>query len=224
MPAAPALTLVTDAAASSSAPARAELAARLWDLPTRALLDDLGPVPADRVLVVEDVLGGGVDLQPAAYDLVHARFQLARFGRPAEQLAALRALVAPGGVLLVEEPDLRTWAFEPHAPATTHLIGRLAQAFAAAGGDLDAGRRLPARLRSAGLTPRVRTHAIGLEAGHPHLRAPLDLSDTLDGPLADVLGRDGLDHLRRAATAELLTPERRGTTFTLVQAWARVER
>jgi hypothetical protein len=223
MPAAPALSPVPEAAGCPP-PARADLAARVWTLPTCTLLDDLGEIADARVLLLEDVLGGGVDLRPGSYDLVHARFQLARFGRPAEQLAAMRALVAPGGVLLVEEPDLRTWTFEPHAPATTHLIGRLAQAFAASGGDLDAGRRLPARLRAAGLTPRVRTHAIGLEVGHPYLRAPLDLSDTLDAPLADVLGRDGLDHLRRTATAELLAPERRGTTFTLVQAWATVDR
>lgn len=223
MPSAPALSLVPDAGAPSP-PSRAELAARIWNLPTCTLLDDLGAVADARVLLVEDVLGGDVDLTPGAYDLVHARFQLARYGRPAEQLAALKALVAPGGVLLVEEPDLRTWTFEPHAPATTHLIGRLAQAFSAGGGDLDAGRRLAGRMRTAGLTPRVRTHAIGLEAGHPYLRAPLDLSAALDTPLTDVLGRDGLDHLRRAATAELLAPERRGTTFTLVQAWATVSR
>ncbi|HET6510440.1 MAG TPA: hypothetical protein VFG42_26835 [Baekduia sp.] len=219
----PALTLVPDADAPSST-ASVDLAARIWALPTRTLLDDLGPIADARVLLVEDVLGGAVDLTPGAYDLVHARFQLSRFGRPAEQLAALRSLVAPGGVLLVEEPDLRTWTFEPHAPATTHLIGRLAQAFSAAGGDLDAGRRLPSRLRAAGLEPRVRTHAIGLETGHPYLRLPLDLATTLAGPLADVLGHDGLDHLRRSATTELLEPRRRGTTFTLVQAWARVER
>lgn len=219
MPSAPALSLVPDASASL---ARVDLGARVWQGPTRALLDDLGPIPGDRVLVVEDVLGGGVDLQPKAYDLVHARFQLARHGQAAQQLAALRALVAPGGVLLVEEPDLRTWTFEPYAPATTHLIGRLAQTFAAAGGDLDAGRRLGPLLRGAGLAPRIRTTALGLEAGHPYLRTPLDLAETLDHRLADVLGRDGLDHLIHSASTELLSPSRRGTTFTLVQAWATV--
>lgn len=223
MPCSPALSLVPDAGVPSP-PSRVDLAARVWNLPTCTLLDDLGSIADAHVLLVEDVLGGGVDLTPGTYDLVHARFQLARYGRPAEQLAAMKALVAPGGVLLVEEPELRTWTYEPHAPATTHLIGRIAQAFSVAGGDLDAGRRLPGRMRSAGLEPRVRTHAIGLEAGHPYLRAPLDLSASLDTPLTDVLGRDGLDHLRRAATAELLAPERRGTTFTLVQAWATVTR
>jgi hypothetical protein len=220
--AAPALSLVPDADAASTL-ARVDLGARVWHGPTHALLDDLGPIPDARVLVVEDVLGGGVDVQPKAYDLVHARFQLARHGRAAQQLAALRALVAPGGVLLVEEPDLRTWTYEPYAPATTHLIGRLAQSFSAAGGDLDAGRRLPSLLRAAGLSPRVRTTALGLEAGHPYLHAPLDLAEVLDHRLADVLGADGLAHLRDASATELAAPERRGTTFTLVQAWAMVD-
>lgn len=218
----PVLSLVPDADAASTL-ARVDLGAGVWQGPTHALLDDLGPIPDARVLVVEDVLGGGVDLQPKAYDLVHARFQLSRHGRAAQQLAALRALVAPGGVLLVEEPDLRSWTYEPYAPATTHLIGRLAQAFASAGGNLDAGRTLPTLMRAAGLSPRLRTTALGLETGHPYLRTPLDLADALDHRLADVLGTDGLSHLRRSATTELATPERRGTTFTLVQAWAVVD-
>ena len=220
MPVAPALSLVPDRTAGL---ADVDLGARVWQAPTRALLDDLALGADARVVVVEDVLGGDAALLPdAGFDLVHARFQLARHGRAADQLAALRRLVAPGGTLLVEEPALHSWTFTPHAPATTHLIGRLAQAFAAAGGNLDAGRRLPALLRGAGLAPRVRTHAVGLEAGHPYLRAPLDLAEPLADRLADVLGTDGLDHLRRSATAELLAPERHGTTFTLVQAWARV--
>ncbi|MCW2994177.1 MAG: hypothetical protein JWQ18_1672 [Conexibacter sp.] len=83
------------------------------------------------------------------FDLVHARFQLCTLGRGAEQLAAYRRLLKPGGVLILEEPDTRSWTYAPHAPATTHLIGRLAQAYAAAGGNLDAGRRIPALLREA---------------------------------------------------------------------------
>jgi hypothetical protein len=223
MPAvAPVLSLVPDRAPAGLGDV--VLDPGVWDAASRSLLDDLGLLPGARVLVADDVLGGGpgAAAPAASFDLVHARFQLCRHGRPAEQLAALRRLVVPGGVLVVEEPELRTWTYEPHAPAATHLIGRTAQAFAAAGGNLDAGRRLPALLRSAGLEPRVRTHTLGLEAGHPYLRLPLDLGAALSERLADVLGTDGLDHLRRAATDELAAPERRGTTFTLVQAWARV--
>jgi SAM-dependent methyltransferase len=228
MPAArpPALTLVADRA---DALARLDLGGGVWSPYTRALLEELA-LPYDaRVLEVDgdsapECAGAGADGDAGAagsYDLVHARFVLARGGRAAERLAAWRRLLAPGGVLLVEEPDTRSWTYEPHAPAATHLIGRVAQAVSAGGGNLDAGRRLPALMRDAGLRPQVRTHALGLESGHPHHRLPLDLADALAGRLANVLGRDGAAQLRRQAAAELGAPGRRGTTFTLVQAWAR---
>jgi SAM-dependent methyltransferase len=161
-------------------------------------------------------------LPAGMFDLVHARFGLWRRGRAAEQVAAYRRVLKPGGVLVLEEPDTRSWAAEPYAPATMHLVGRVAQAFKAFGGDLDAGRRLPSLLRADGPEPHVRTHVLGLEAGHPYLRLPLELADAVAGRLEDVLGVTGYAALRRQATAELDAPDRRGTTFTLVQAWARV--
>jgi SAM-dependent methyltransferase len=204
---------------------RSTLQARAWERATRALLDDLD-LPADaRVLdagrlPIEDLLHAAAP--PARFDVVHARFQLCTLGRTAEQLAALRRLLEPGGILVLEEPDTRTWLYEPYAPATQHLIGRVAQALAVRGGNLDAGRRLPGLLRDAGLVPHVRTHVLGLEAGHAYLRLPLQLADASSERLADILGGDGLAHLCRESAEELDAPGRRGTTFTLVQAWARV--
>jgi SAM-dependent methyltransferase len=175
----------------------------------------------DHVRVIEDDLFHSA-LPPAMFDLVHARFQLCPLGRVEEQLAAYRRLVRPGGVLVLEDPDTRSWCCEPYAPATAHLIGRIRQAFAASGGDLDMGRRLGALLRSQGLEPSVRTHTLGLESGHPYLKLPLQFADSLNERLSDVMDPGELEALRRAAATELADPARRGTTFTLVQAWARV--
>jgi hypothetical protein len=194
--------------------------ARIWEPATRALLDDLDFGAGASVLRV----GAPPDAGPPAdgcFDLVHARFQLALRGDAEAQLDACRQLVRPGGVLLVEEPDMRSLVYDPYAPAATHLAGRVAQVMKASGRDLDAGRRVPAQLRRAGLAPRVRTHVLGLEAGHPHLRLPLDLADVYAQRLADVLGRDALAQLRRQAAAELDDPARGGTALTLVQAWVR---
>jgi SAM-dependent methyltransferase len=204
---------------------RTALQARTWERATRALLDDLDLPQDARILdagrlTVDDVFHAA--LPPARFDVVHARFQLCTLGRAAEQLEVYRRLVAPGGILILEEPDTRSWLYEPYAPATQHLIGRVAQALTAGGGNLDAGRRLPALLRDANLAPHVRTHVLGLEAGHPDLRTPLQLADALSMRLADILGVDGLANLRDECAKELDDERRCGTTFTLVQAWARV--
>lgn len=204
---------------------RTTLQARAWERATRALLDDLDLPQDARILdagrlTIDDLFHAA--LPPARFDVVHARFQLSMLGRAAEQLEVYRRLVAPGGVLILEEPDTRSWLYEPYAPATQHLIGRVGQALGAAGGNLDAGRRLPALLRDADLEPQVRTHVLGLEAGHPDLRMPLQLADSLSDRLSDILGVDGLAGLREESAKELDAGDRRGTTFTLVQAWARV--
>jgi hypothetical protein len=204
---------------------RTTLQARAWERATHALLDDLDLPQDARIfntgrLTIDDLFHAA--LPPARFDVVHARFQLSTLGRTADQLEVYRRLVAPGGVLIIEEPDTRSWMYEPYAPATQHLIGRVGQALTAAGGNLDAGRRLPGLLRNAGLEPQVRTHVLGLEAGHPDLRMPLQLADALRDRLADILGRDGFAGLRDESAKELDAEDRRGTTFTLVQAWARV--
>jgi hypothetical protein len=204
---------------------RSTLQARAWERATHALLDDLDLPQDARILdagrlTIDDLFHAA--LPPARFDVVHARFQLSTLGRAAEQLEVYRRLVAPGGVLILEEPDTRSWLYEPYAPATQHLIGRVAQALTAAGGNLDAGRRLPALLHDAGLEPSVRTHALGLETGHPDLQMPLQLADALADRLSDILGKDGLAGLREESAKELDADDRRGTTLTLVQAWARV--
>jgi ubiquinone/menaquinone biosynthesis C-methylase UbiE len=177
----------------------------------------------DHVRLVEDDLFHSA-LPAGMFDLVHARFQLAPLGRPAEQLAAYRRLLKPGGILVVEEPDSRTWTYEPYARASASLIGRIAQAFRGAGGDLDAGRRLARHLENhLGLAPATRTHVLGLEADHPYLRLPLQLAASLEPQLRELLGADDLDDLLVAAAAEIDEPDRGGTTFTLVQSWGRID-
>jgi hypothetical protein len=201
--------------------ARLQSEARVWEPARLALLADL-ELPADARVLDVARHRGPLAHDAGTYDVVHARFRLGSLGHVAEQLAAYRRLLEPGGVLVVEEADTRSWTLTPYAPSATHLVGRIAQAHRTFGGDLDLGRRLPALLRAEGLEPQVRTHAIGLEPGHPYLRLPLQLAGVLHQRLADVLGADALDALCAAAAVELDEPGRCGTTFTLVQAWATV--
>lgn len=161
-------------------------------------------------------------LTPGAFDLVHARYEITPLGRAEEQLAAYLRLAKPGGRLILEDPDCGSWHFHPPAPAAERLIGLIEDAFLAAGGDLNAGRRGAELLRGAGLEPEVRAEVCALPPGHPYLRLPLQFSASLEPRLLRLVSRDELEELRRRAEAEIARPGRWGTTFTLLQAWATV--
>jgi SAM-dependent methyltransferase len=184
----------------------------------RALIreEGLGNVTLAHDDLFESRLGAG------AFDLVHARFELAPLGRAEEQLAAYLRLARPGGRLILEDPDCGSWHFNPPAPAAERLSSLIVDAFLGAGGDLNAGRRGAELLRGAGLEPEVRAEVVALPPGHPYLRLPLQWSVSLEPRLLRLVSRDELEELRRLAEAEIAQPERWGTTFTLIQAWAAV--
>jgi SAM-dependent methyltransferase len=170
-------------------------------------------------LLVDDLFA--TKLERRGFDLVHARLMLAPLGRAEEQLTSHLSLLAPGGVLVLEEPDCRSWRFEAPAPAAQRVIELLAQVFRASGGDMNAGRGLPELLHTRGLTPRVRTEVLELVPRHPYLRMPLDMAAALRERLVALTDPGELDVLLAEAEAELAAPDRRGTTFTMVQCWAR---
>jgi SAM-dependent methyltransferase len=170
-------------------------------------------VPAAE-LVVDDLFA--TQLEPASFDLVHARFVLAPLGRWDEQLEVYRRLLRPDGVLVLEEPDSGSWHFNPPAPSAERLIALILDAFRAAGGDFDAGRALPSLLRGLGAAPHVAAHVVALEPGDAYLTLPLQFARSLGARLdATEAGP-----LMAAAEEEIADPARWGTTFTVVQAWA----
>lgn len=175
----------------------------------------------DNVSLVRDDLFAS-DLPQRGFDLVHARFQLAPLGRMREQVDAYLRLLAPNGVLVLEDPDSSSWSYTPDAPALTALVGHIRTAFRAGGGDFDAGRTTYELLADAGLQPRVRAEIVALEPGHPYLRLPLQFAASLRPRLLTALGEDRLDGLLAAAALELDRPTTRGLTFTLVQTWTRL--
>ncbi len=157
-------------------------------------------------------------LPPASFDLVHARFELAPLGRAAEQLAAYRRLVKPGGRLVLEEPDAASWRVNPESDGVQRLIELVLRGFRAGGGDFDAGRGLPGLLRDVGIEPTLDAHVVALEPGHPYLRLPLQFAASLRPRLEGLVGKPALDELIGQAERELARPGVWGTTFTLVQA------
>jgi SAM-dependent methyltransferase len=175
---------------------------------------------ANVALVRDDLFASA--LLPASFDLVHARFQLAPLGRMSEQLAAYRRLLKPGGWLVLEDPDIGSWRVHPNATRTQDLIALIERGFSAAGGDLNAGRRLPALLREMGGEPIVAAHVIALESGHSYLRLPLQFATALKGRLESLVGPASLATLLAEVEMEIERPNAWGTTFTLIQAAARI--
>ncbi len=157
-------------------------------------------------------------LAPGSFDLVHARFELAPLGRAAEQLAAHRRLVKPGGRLVLEEPDAASWRVNPESPAVQQLVGLILRGFRAGGGDFDAGRGLLGLLRDVGIEPSVEARVVALPPGHPYLRLPLQFAASLRPRLEGLVGKQSLDELIAHAEEELARPGVWGTTFTLIQA------
>jgi ubiquinone/menaquinone biosynthesis C-methylase UbiE len=159
-------------------------------------------------------------LEPASFDLIHARFELTPLGRGRDQMATYLRLLRPGGAVVLEDPDWVSWHFNPPAPALEQLIALTVEAFRR-WGDAEAGRNHPALLRAFGIEPRVRAEVLALPAGHPYLRLPLQMATGLEPRLREFTDATELGRLRRRAENELAEPGRWGTTFTLLQCWGR---
>jgi SAM-dependent methyltransferase len=173
----------------------------------------------DNVRLVNDDLFAS-NLEPASFDLVHARFELTPLGRGHDQMNTYLRLLRPGGTVVLEDPDWSSWHFNPPAPALERLIALSIEAFRR-WGDAEAGRTNPALLRAFDIEPRVRAEVLALPPGHPYLRLPLQLAAGLEPRLMRLTDATELDRLRDQAETEVTEPERWGTTFTLLQSWGR---
>jgi SAM-dependent methyltransferase len=159
-------------------------------------------------------------LEPASFDLVHARFELTPLGRGHEQMETYVRLLRSGGTVVLEDPDWGSWHFNPPAQACEKLIALSCEAFAR-WGDADAGRKQLQLLRSFGIEGNVRAEVLALPPGHPYLRLPLQLSVGLEPRLRSFVNAEALNQLFQEAENELQEPGRWGTTLTVIQSWGR---
>ena len=174
-----------------------------------------------NVAVVKDDLFR-TRLPSGEFDLVHARFAVTPLDRVTQQLETYLRLVRPGGWIVLEDNDVGSWRYNPPAPAAERLIHLIAESFLAVGENLNEGRHQFHRLRELGLQPRLAAQILALEPGDPYLRLPLHFSFTLEPRLLKLVTASELESLRRNAEEEIASPDRWGTTFTLIQTWARV--
>jgi SAM-dependent methyltransferase len=85
------------------------------------------------------------------FDVVYARFLLSHLSHPGQVLAAIRRIVRPGGVMIVEDTDFRGHFSEPDCPALRRYVDLFTKCVQARGGDPNIGPRLPRLLREAGI-------------------------------------------------------------------------
>jgi SAM-dependent methyltransferase len=175
---------------------------------------------ANVSLVRDDLFATALD--PASFDLVHARFMLAPLGRANEQLAAYRRLLKPRGWLILEEPDSATWRHDPPAPAAHRLTGLVRRAFHDSGGNFDAGTELIELADGALPNTTLRARTLTLPPGHPYALAPLSLAGSLRDRLRLLADPGDLQRLQAAARDELAHPRRWTITFTLMQLYGRI--
>lgn len=171
-------------------------------------------------LVRDDLFSS--ELPARSFDLVHARFQIAPLGRAEEQITSYRRLLAPDGVIVLEDPDSCSWRFHPESEAAQHLIALIKQAFRRAGGDFDVGVREVDLLRGLGAEPQMRAHVEALPPAHAYLGLPVQFAASLRHRLLELTTEVELDRLVAAADREIARPGVWGTTFTLIQTWSKL--
>ena len=92
------------------------------------------------------------DFAPESFDLIHARYVVIHLPDPAAAIERLCAWLAPGGVLVLEEPAFFPIAGSRHEAYRTAMLDFRAYLESAVGTLTEWARVLPEPLRAAGLT------------------------------------------------------------------------
>jgi SAM-dependent methyltransferase len=171
-------------------------------------------------VVADDIFDSS--LPERSFDLVHARMVLGPLGRPLDQLATFCRLVRPGGWLVLEEPDMGAWSFNPEAPANRRLSDLMVERYREMGRDVTIGRQIRSLLRPHSEKPVLRAQVLVLPPGHAYRSWPLMGAAAIRHQLAPGLGPEEIDALFEQADRELRDPELWCTTFALIQGYARI--
>ena len=91
------------------------------------------------------------DLPEGTFDFAYCRFLLSHLSRPAAAMRTMAACLKPGGVLVCEEPDLKTIYSEPPSTAYAEAVKRILQLADALALDFRFGTKLALNARSIGL-------------------------------------------------------------------------
>jgi ubiquinone/menaquinone biosynthesis C-methylase UbiE len=112
------------------------------------------------------------------FDFIHARFLLTHIPDPAAALARAKAVLAPGGVIAIEDIDFRGHFAHPQSPALDRYVALYTETVRRRGGDANIGPRLPGLLAAAGFAD-IRlaiTHPAGHD-GEVKLMSPITMEN-----------------------------------------------
>lgn len=163
-------------------------------------------------------------LPESSFDLVHTRFALSVIPDGPGILDHMLSLVRSGGIVFVEEVNVRTMECAPSDPVWDRALAVAVDTFAAVGADVFLGPKLYALFRAAGLTEiRVRPCLHALRAGDP---MTMHLPSTLEGMREAIVSTSELaggeldamiEHLR----GHLSNPDTLTISYTMVQVAGR---
>jgi len=172
---------------------------------------------------VEDVMDQSASAHET-FDVIYIRFLLTHLPDPAKALQNVRARLAPGGVLIVEDIDFTGHFCYPHSAAFWRYVELYTKTVQARGCDPNIGPRLPSLLAGAGMTD-VAIHVVqpaGLD-GEVKLLCPITLEAIADAVLASDL--TDVDDLNRTVDDLYAFAQAASTVLSLpriVQSWGRL--
>jgi len=155
------------------------------------------------------------------FSFIHARFLLSHVSEPERVFGRLKAMLAPGGRIAVEDIDMSGAYCFPADAAQDRFQALYTEAVRRGGGDADLGRRLPAVALAAGLEARWRVfqpvHAFGPEKRLTAVTMDMIGASVLRYGLAEAAEVDSITQRLEAFAAD------RATLVALprmVQVWA----
>lgn len=172
-------------------------------------------------LMKRDVLNLG--MAEAMFDVVHARLMCPHLTDPAAFLQSMVRLAKPGGYVVTQEMDQRSWSFYPACPGWDRLM-QIAEAVFALRSDLNFGRRTYNLLQQTELEEvKVRASVVALQHSHPYMRMVVTAINALRPHIlqANISTETEIDELLAAVDQCINNPETVHLTFTMVQVWGR---
>ncbi|KAJ7487035.1 S-adenosyl-L-methionine-dependent methyltransferase [Mycena latifolia] len=124
---------------------------------------DLSPLPArtlphnvhfQRVDLAEEL-----NFDAGTFDVVHARFVMCHVPNGKDAIARAVSLVRPGGLLIMEDIDIKSWT-ENAGPMARRVLSRSVELLSARGADGELGRKLETIINSLGSSERVQVNKI----------------------------------------------------------------